>query len=187
MFQQEKINPDKLKRTRLLLGIGTGIGAVASLLLPWYAVSCWLFACSAVLFEAASFQARRQDADLNRAWKVAAPMLVFYCVSPALVRWQDGLLALPVVLVQVVLLYLTVTLAVTGLLRAGGRTGSRPPQAVVMFEYMAGLYALLRLAADAFPQFEQIAMVLSMILLCFGFVQLVLFLVKGEKKKDNTV
>lgn len=184
MFQQEKINPDKLKRTRLLLGIGTGIGVAASLVMPWYTVSCWLFACVAVLFEAASFQARRQDADLNRAWKTAAPMVVFYCVSPALANWQEGELTLILVLVQVVLLYLTVTLAVTGLLRAGGRTGARPPQALVMFEYMAGFYALLQLAADAFPQFEQIALVLSMILLCFGFVQLVVFLVKGEKTKS---
>ena len=88
------------------------------------------------------------------------------------------------VLVDVVLLYLSVTLAVTGLVRGGG-AGGQPPRPVVIFEYTAGAYALLQLAADAFPRFATPATVISMCALCFGFVQMVRYLIK-EKPAGKT-
>ena len=101
-----------------------------------------------------------------------------------MVAWQDGALRLLAVLVDVVLLYLSVTLAVTGLVRGGG-AGGQPPRPVVIFEYTAGAYALLQLAADAFPQFATPATVISMCALCFGFVQMVRYLIK-EKPAGKT-
>ena len=101
-----------------------------------------------------------------------------------MVAWQDGALRLLAVLVDVVLLYLSVTLAVTGLVRGGG-AGGQPPRPVVIFEYTAGAYALLQLAADAFPRFATPATVISMCALCFGFVQMVRYLIK-EKPAGKT-
>ena len=161
-----------------------GAAALASLALPWYPLSCWLFAAALALLGVGAFLARRQDPDLNRGWKFAIAAILAHGACPAVVAWQDGALRLLAVLVDVVLLYLSVTLAVTGLVRGGG-AGGQPPRPVVIFEYTAGAYALLQLAADAFPQFATPATVISMCALCFGFVQMVRYLIK-EKPAGKT-
>ena len=127
MYKQEKRDPALLGKTRTWLTVSAGAAALASLALPWYPLSCWLFAAALALLGVGAFLARRQDPDLNRGWKFAIAAILAHGASPAVVAWQDGALRLLAVLVDVVLLYLSVTLAVTGLVRGGGAGGQPPP------------------------------------------------------------
>lgn len=159
-----------------LMRAGCVCGMAASILLPWYTLSCVVFAASAVVLGAAGFLARGVSSEFGMAVRLAAATAVAFGVSIPLQTTGAHML---MTLAGAVLLYFCVTYTVTGLERAAGRgpkSDRRPPRVVMLFEYCAGIYALAFLAADAFPAIEGLAHWVAMASFAVGFALLLQYL-----------
>lgn len=166
-----------------LLRAGCACGMAASILLPWYTLSCVVFAASAAVFGVAGFLARGVGSEFGMAVKLAAATAVVFAASIPL---QTTAVHMLMALAGAVLLYFCVTYMITGLERAAGRgpkSDWRPPRVVMLFEYCAGIYALAFLAADAFPSIEALARWVAMASFAVGFVVLLQYLNAYAKEK----
>lgn len=166
-----------------LMRVSCVCGMAASILLPWYTLSCALYAAAMAVLGAACLKARGVSGEFGLALKLAAATVAAFVVSIPLQATSGHML---ITLAGAVLLYFAVTYAITGLERAAGRgpkSDRKPPRVVMLFEYCAGIYALAFLAADAFPAVESLAQWVAMASFAVGFL-LVLQYLNAYAKQD---
>lgn len=165
-----------------LMQAGCACGVAASVLLPWYTVSCVAYAVAAVVFGAGCLKARTARGEFGLAVRLAAATAVIFALNIPL---QDTAAHMLMALAGAVAFYFCVTYAVTGLERAAGRAPSgsrRPPRIVMLFEYCAGIYALAFLAADAFPAVAGLAQWVAMAAFAVGFALVIQYLLAYAKQ-----
>ncbi|HJD21086.1 MAG TPA: hypothetical protein H9915_04620 [Candidatus Gemmiger faecigallinarum] len=175
----------QLNTPRQILVVGCALGVAASVTMPWFTVSCILYALSALAMGVGCFLARKVQTGFNIVWKAAIPTVIIELLGGLLTQYDLTLLT---TLMTAILFYFIMTYAVSGLAGAFHiRTGSdprRPPRAAMLFEYAAGVYALARLISDMLPALNLIADLIAMVAMTVGFVVVLQFIAKLRYREE---
>ena len=169
----------QLNAPRMILVVGCALGVAASVTMPWFTVSCILYAVSALAMGVGCFLCRGENRNFNIVWKAAIPTIVIELLGGLLTQYN---LLLLTTLMTAILFYFIMTYPVSGLAQAFRLPQSsgprRPPRAAMLFEYAAGVYALARLLSDFLPALNIIADLVAMVAMTVGFVAVLRFIAR---------
>ena len=168
----------QLNVPRQVMVVGCLLGVAASVTMPWFTISCLLYAVSALALGIGGFLARKVHTSFGIVWKAAIPTVI-ELLGGLLTQFD---LVLLTTLMTAILFYFLMTYTVNGLAQVfhlrNDSGPKRPPRAAMLFEYAAGVYALARLLADFLPALNLVADLIAMVAMTVGFVVVLRFIAK---------
>ncbi len=169
----------QLNVPRQVMVVGCLLGVAASVTMPWFTISCLLYAVSALALGIGGFLARKAHTSFGIVWKAAIPTVIIELLGGLLTQFD---LVLLTTLMTAILFYFLMTYTVNGLAQVfhlrNDSGPKRPPRAAMLFEYAAGVYALARLLADFLPALNLVADLIAMVAMTVGFVVVLRFIAK---------
>ena len=170
---------------RRLLAAGCALGAAASVALPWFPLSCALYALAAAAFGAGAFLARAAHENFGIVWKAAIPAALIELAGALLTQYDLTLLT---TLMTAIFFYFLVTYTVSALATVfhvkPGPDPRRPPRAAMQFEVAASLFALARLLSDMWPTLRTFTDTVAMAAMAIGFALVLQFVLKLKQPEE---
>ncbi len=170
---------------RRLLAAGCALGVAASVALPWFPLSCALYALAAAGFGAGAFLARADHENFGIVWKAAIPAVLIELAGALLTQYDLTLLT---TLMTAIFFYFLITYSVNALAAVfhlkPGADPRRPPRAAMQFEVAASLFALARLLSDMWPSLHTITDTVAMAAMAIGFALVLQFVLKLKQPQD---
>ena len=178
----EQSNP----QARRVLAAGCVCGLLGSLVLPWDAAACTLYALGSAALAVGCGMLRKVRPEYGSAAKPAAGAAVAFVLGIFL---DGGSLAQMPMVAGAALLYFAMAYYTNGAVQEAGvrntRGGApRPPKAAVRFEYAAGLFVLALLLGEMMPAILRPAQLVAMAAMGVGFVQMGRFMITGPRRED---